>query len=402
MSVLPFTMLLTETLPSPVWATLHLLPDAPPLEADASADVCVVGAGVAGLTTALLLAREGADVILLDAGQPGGGESSRGTAHLCTAVDDRYYNLARWHGREGAILAAQSHRAAIGRVEGFVEQLGLQCDFRRVNGYLFASDPAQDARLDDELFAARAAGLLDTELRAWPGGDGPRCLSFPRQAQLSPWPYLRGLHDEFLRLGGRVHGFTRMRAPRPGRELELIAAHGPRVRAGAVVWAATPPTDSAITPPRRMAARRTHAIALDLPAGAVPMGLYWDSDTPRRQARVAPSSEPDRELLIVGGESHPAAEEIDSEACHARLAEWAAEFFPTAGTVLHAWSGRSFETMDGLAILGRVPGEFDNLYVAAGDSGLALTHGTIGGMIISDLIAKRPNPWARLYDPARR
>src|SRR5947209_14678715 len=147
-----------------IWmATAEDMPETSPLEKNIKADVCVVGAGIAGMTTAYLLAREGKSVVVLDDGPIGGGMTGRTTAHLVNALDDRYFELERLHGREGARLAAESHTAAIDRVEANVTEGKIECDFERLDGYLFV--PPGDAKkiLDDELEAAHRAGLTEIE-----------------------------------------------------------------------------------------------------------------------------------------------------------------------------------------------------------------------------------------------
>ena len=77
------------------------------------------------------------------------------------------------------------------------------------------------------------------------------------------------------------------------------------------------------------------------------------------------------------------------------------QHYPAAGELEFRWSGQVMETQDGLAFIGRNPMDADNVYVATGDSGMGMTHGTIAGMLICDLIQGRPNRWAELYDPSR-
>jgi glycine/D-amino acid oxidase-like deaminating enzyme len=121
------------------------MPDEPQLPADAKAHVCIVGAGIAGLTTACLLTQQGKSVIVLDDGPTAGGETCRTTAHLVSALDDRFYNPRRPHGVEGARLAAESHAATIDRIERIVRDEGIDCDFTRLDGYLFVP-PGDDIR----------------------------------------------------------------------------------------------------------------------------------------------------------------------------------------------------------------------------------------------------------------
>src|ERR687886_1225035 len=127
------------------------------------AEVCIVGAGIAGMTTAYLLAREGKRVVVLDDGPVAGGETCRTTAHLVTALDDRYFELERLFGERGARLAAESHAAAIDKVEEIVKAEKIDCDFSRLDGYLFVPPGEATKVLDDEFAAAHRCGLTEIE-----------------------------------------------------------------------------------------------------------------------------------------------------------------------------------------------------------------------------------------------
>src|ERR1043166_9337717 len=120
-----------------VWAATTAEPGLSPLNKDASAHVCIIGAGIAGLTTAYSLAKEGKHVIVLDDGPIGGGMTASTTAHLTNALDDRFYELERLFGEDGSRLAAQSHTSAIDRVEKIIREEKIDCEFERLDGYLF-------------------------------------------------------------------------------------------------------------------------------------------------------------------------------------------------------------------------------------------------------------------------
>lgn len=228
-------------------ATLPLFPS---LAKGEHADVCIVGAGIAGLTTAYLLGRAGKSVVVLDDGPIVSGETERTTAHLVTALDDRYFELERLHGQKGAHLAAQSHAAAIDQIERIVAEEKIDCDFERLDGYLFVS--------------------------------------------------------------------------------------------------------------------------------------------------------PGSELLIVGGEDHKTGQADDAEDRYSRLEQWARARFPMMGEIKFCWSGQVMESIDGLAFIGPNPKDKKNVYIVTGDSGNGMTHGTIAGMLLTDLIQGRENAWASLYDPSRK
>src|SRR5215471_13968214 len=181
-------------------------PSYSPLQADSSADVCVVGAGIAGLSTAYMLAREGKSVIVLDDGCIGGGETGRTTAHLSNALDDRYCELERLHGRERARLAADSHTTAIDTIEAIVQTEYIPCGFERLDGFLFVPPNANREQLEEEKEAAERAGLAVEWSPCAPieGFDTGPCLRFPRQGQFHPLKYLQGLAQAVGRLGGKI------------------------------------------------------------------------------------------------------------------------------------------------------------------------------------------------------
>src|SRR5689334_8397388 len=197
---------MSETPPKnePIWTSVPA-PDFPKLTEDASVDVAVVGAGIAGVTTAYLLAREGRSVLLLDDGPVGGGMTSVTTAHLANALDDRYVHLERLRGADAARLAAQSHSAAIDRIERTVTDESIECDFVRLDGWLFAVPGETPDMLPRERDAARRAGLdVELEPRAPLPFDGGPAIRFPRQGQFHPLKYLYAVAAAIERLGGRI------------------------------------------------------------------------------------------------------------------------------------------------------------------------------------------------------
>lgn len=394
-----------------VWLETARPDQPPPLAANAEVDVCVIGAGIAGVTAAYLLAREGRSVILLDDGTPGCGQTGATTAHLSNVLDDRYTEMIRLHGVEGARLACDSHRSAIARIERICTDERIDADFRRLSGYLFLAPEHDEEYLDKEMDAAHQAGA-DVEKLANAGVDGfasGPCLHFPHQGHFHPLKYLNGLLEAFTRAGGRVHGGTRAVKVTGGKDAEVETATGLHIRARAVVVATNVPFNDLLAIHTKQAPYHSYVIAARVPAGAISTALYWDTADPYHYVRLqrAMNSEtggddterPD--LLIVGGEDHKAAHESDADARFGHLEAWMRTHFPAAREVEFRWSGQVMETQDGLAFIGRNPMDADNVYVATGDSGMGMTHGTIAGMLLTDLIQARPNPWAELYDPSR-
>lgn len=391
-----------------IWVGTAALPEFPALATNERANVCVVGAGIVGLTTAYLLTRAGKTVIVLEAGLIVSGETQRTTAHLVTALDDRYFELERLHGEQGAKLAADSHSAAIDMIEKIVREERIDCNFERVNGYLFnAPDTPLDV-LDRELAATHRAGLTETKIvdRAPLGAfDTGRALLFPRQAQFHPLKYLAAVAAAIVRGGGRIFVHTHAANIVGGKSAHVGTREGFQVSCDAIVVATNTPVNDRLVIQTKQAAYQTYAVGMAVPVGAVPKALYWDSGDPLHYVRVQPtnpeSSDPTHDILIVGGEDHKSGQADDAEARYARLESWARQRFPTATEIRFRWSGQVMVSVDCLAFIGRNPLDHENVYVATGDSGTGMTHGTIAGMLITDLILGRENPWTNLYCPSR-
>ena len=388
---------------SSIWLNTVDIAGRQPLAADADADVCVVGAGIAGLTTAYLLAEAGQSVIVLEDGEIGSGETGRTTAHLVNALDDRYSDLEQLHGSVGAHLAADSHTKAIDRIEAIVRHEQIACDFERLDGYLFVPPGDDVTVLDDELEAAHRAGLTTvTRVARAPlsSFDTGPCLCFPQQAQFHPMKYLAGLARAIERRGGRIHTQTHATDIKGGARAEIKTVSGRTVRARAVVIATNTPVNDLVTMHTKQAAYRTFVVGMPVPRGLVPRALYWDTPDPYHYVRVATA--PDgSDVLIVGGEDHKTGQEDDAEERFARLVAWTKERFPVVGNVSFSWSGQIMEPVDSLAFIGHNPGDAKNVFIATGDSGNGMTHGTIAGMLLTDLILGKDNLWEKLYKPSR-
>jgi glycine/D-amino acid oxidase-like deaminating enzyme/nitrite reductase/ring-hydroxylating ferredoxin subunit len=392
-----------------VWMGTTEVPQFPPLTQDVRANVCIIGAGIAGMTTAYLLARAGRAVVLIDDGPIGGGETGRTTAHLTSALDDRYFDIARLHGDEGARLAAESHMSAIHRIETIASMEDIDCDFQRVEGYLFLGGNDQRKELERELEATHRAGINDTQLvdripfDFWDSGPA---LRFPRQATFHPLKYLKGLARAILRDGGKIYTGVHAEKIEDGEPARVTTSEGYVIGADNVVVCTNTPVNDWLIIHSKQAAYRTYVIGARIPKGSVPHGLYWDTPHPYHYIRIqqgedSAGRELDYDILIVGGEDHKTGQANDTEERFARLEQWARERFSMIESVQYRWSGQVMEPVDYMAYIGRNPGGDEHIYVATGDSGNGMTHGTIAGIILNELIQGRKHQWAKLYDPSR-
>jgi glycine/D-amino acid oxidase-like deaminating enzyme/nitrite reductase/ring-hydroxylating ferredoxin subunit len=370
----------------------------------ADAEVCVVGAGIAGITTAYLLQCEGLPVQVIDAYGIGAGETGRTTAHLTAVLDDRLTHLERVFGRERTQLAVRSHQEAIDRIEDLMRDEAIACDFERVDGYLMATGPRQRQLLLDEHEATQWAGFGDvTTLSSFsePGfAFRDMGLRFPRQATFHADRYLRGLARAFVRRGGRIATGFRAIKVKGGRDARVSLSNGTHLRAGHVVVATNTPFNDRVRMHTKQHAYRTYVVGFEVPPDVYSSFLLWNLDDPYFYARHVRVDQ--RQLVIVGGADHKVGQENDARIRYGAIEHWSRAHFPALGDVCFRWSGQVMEPVDGLAFIGRNPMDDDNVYIVTGDSGHGLTHGTLAGALIRDLILGHDNPYAGLYDPSRK
>jgi glycine/D-amino acid oxidase-like deaminating enzyme len=375
------------------------------LDEDITVDVCVIGAGMAGLLCALELAERGRSVIVVERSHVGAGDTSATTAHLSAVLDRRYFELASMHGEDAARLVASSHMRGIAHLERVINAYGIECDFQRVSGFLCAGNAAQEKELEREHAAAAAAGLTCELVSRAPLTltHGP-ALRFARQAQFEPLQFLAGVVKVLKEKGVPIYApvtVTDFDASSSSGEVRLGTAQGKRIRASHVVVATHSPINDVATIHTKQAAYRTYAIAFETAQTALIPTLAWDMEDPYHYARLGVDAQTERAVLIIGGEDHRVGQDDDTDKNFPRLETWARERFPTAGEIVCQWSGQVFEPSDGLAFIGKNPGQ-DRVFVLTGFSGNGMTHSALSAELIADLIGGISHPFSDLYDPRRK
>jgi glycine/D-amino acid oxidase-like deaminating enzyme/nitrite reductase/ring-hydroxylating ferredoxin subunit len=381
-----------------------------PLKENLHTEVVIVGGGLAGITTAYCLLKAGKKIVLVEDGLIGSGETGRTTAHIVTALDDRYYDLEKTFGEPDTKIIAQSHSSAIDFIEKTVKLENIDCDFERVDGYLFLNPTDKKDSLEREFHSASKAGLDIRESPSPPGmltNEG-KSLCFKNQAQFHPINYLIGLCAAIERMGGII--YTETHASEINHE-GIKTRDGFSVRADYVVIATNTPVNNKYAMHLKQKAFRTYVIGALVKKGVLPRALWWDTGNFNVNANVPPyhyvrlqKYNEEFDLLISGGEDHqtgdPKTESLPEETIYNKLEKWTRDHFPVE-EVVYQWSGQVMEPMDAIAFIGRNPFDKKNVFIITGDSGNGMTHCTIGGMLITDLITGTPNEWERIYDPSR-
>ncbi len=380
------------------------------LQQNIETDILIVGGGIAGLTTAYCLLKAGRKINLVEDGYIGSGETGRTTAHITCALDDRYFELEKIFGKEKAMLAANSHMEAIQFIANTVNHENIDCNFKRVPGYLFLSGSDTKETLEKEYEATKNAGLLTEMLEQVPAlafEEGKWCIKFPEQGQFHIMKYLKGLTDAIIGMGGKI--YTETKAEEISKD--GAKANGFEIKAKHIVVATNTPVNDRVVMHTKQWAYRTYVIAAKIPKGKLPYALWWDTGNKNSKWIGAPyhyvrlqELDNTNDLLISGGEDHKVGqaddENIPEEERYIKLIDWTKKRFPEMENLEYKWSGQVMEPIDSMAFIGKNPGN-ENIYIITGDSGNGITHGTLGGIILTDIITGKENPWIDLYSPSR-
>jgi glycine/D-amino acid oxidase-like deaminating enzyme/nitrite reductase/ring-hydroxylating ferredoxin subunit len=376
-----------------LWHATSAAPHFDRLAGDLHVDVAIIGAGITGLTAALLLAERGQSVAVLEKESIASGETGNTTAHITVAIDARYHYVRRKYSLEEARLVADANRAAVEKIAELIERYDINCRFRRVPGYLYTEKRKYVSELKNEAAAAQAAGLDARWTDEVPLPLSTRgAVLWANQAQFHPGEYLSALASRATDRGARIFEHTLVTGVENGEPCVVDTEHG-RVTAGAVFMATNVPVVGFTHVHTLAAAYRSYALAF-AETEPHPEGLFWDTADPYHYTRWQDTHE--GTFLIVGGEDHRVGEEEDTEGCFSRLHDYARESFGEK-PLRYRWSGQIIEPHGGLPLMGGT----GNVYISTGYAGQGMTFGTVGAMVIADQITGVENPWSDVFDHKR-
>ncbi|VVJ18664.1 Uncharacterised protein [Amycolatopsis camponoti] len=383
-------------LPEPLslWVETAPAPDRTGVPLPAEADVVVLGAGIAGLTTAVLLARAGRSVVVLEAERVAAGVSGHTTAKVSAQHGAKYAKLASRHGADAAGIYAASQAAALEWIAATAADDGIDCGFTREDSYVYTTREDTVDSLKREAAAAAAAGLPASFVEDVPL-DVPAlgAVRTTGQAHFHPRRWLLGLAAGIERAGGTVVEHARATALNG----HTVRTSRGDVVAGEVVVATHYPVLDRGLYFARLEPVRDLVVAGPAAGNAPPAGMFLDADT---HHSVRGYTEQGTPMVIAGGEHYRVGAHVNVERRYGRLADWA-DAHAGLHRVTHRWSAHDMSTPDGMPYIGRYLPGTKNLRVATGFGQWGMTGGTAAGHILAAGILGEPHPAADLFDPNR-
>jgi glycine/D-amino acid oxidase-like deaminating enzyme/nitrite reductase/ring-hydroxylating ferredoxin subunit len=355
-------------------------------------DTIIAGAGLTGLATAVLLARAGQRVTVLEARSVGAVTTGNTTAKLSLLQGTTLSEIAR-HQTDRVLQAyVEGNREAQAWLLRYLEERGVAYQRRTAYTYATTEDGADSLR--QELQACRTAGLPvawtdETELPFPVTG----AIALENQVQLHPLQVLGALATELRERDGTVVEGVRVTGAGIGSPLEVHTSHG-TVQADRLVLATGVPVLDRGGYFAKLSPHRSYALAYRVPGApdTIPQGMYLSADSPGRSLRTAPVD--GEELLLVGGNGHVVGRTDSTQAAVDDLDGWTTRHFPGARRT-HAWSAQDYRSANYVPFIGTLPRGGGAIYLATGYNKWGMTNGVAAALALSAEILGGSIPWAQ-------
>jgi glycine/D-amino acid oxidase-like deaminating enzyme/nitrite reductase/ring-hydroxylating ferredoxin subunit len=361
-------------------------------------DVIIVGGGITGITTALLLQKSGKNCLVLEAKNLCFGTSGGTTAHLNTLLDTPYTTISKNFGKDDAKLVAKAAAHALNLIRQNISDYTIQCDFEEATAYLFSANEKQDRELEEIYNATEEVGLAVRFSEKIPATmPFVRAIEVANQGKFHPVKYVHALAREFERLGGTIKQYCRVNNIHEESDRIKVDTETGTFRAKSLVYAThIPPGINLVH--LRCSPYRSYAMAVKLNDNNYPDGLIYDMENPYYYYRSQIID--NQKYLIAGGKDHKTAQQENTENCLRLLEAHVRKYYDVA-EVTYQWSSQYYEPVDGLPYIGHLPGHTENVYVATGFGGNGMTYSHVAAQLLHDAILNIDSAYKSLFSPSR-
>jgi hypothetical protein len=363
---------------------------------DKSFDVVIVGGGITGLSTGLLLQESGFKCAILEANTLCFGTTGGTTAHLNTILDTPYPTIIKNFNKEAARTIAGAARSAIDLIFRNINKYNIQCGFEWVTAYMFSQTQDQTEELQQIYEASKSLGI-DIEYTHKLPVTIPmsRSVAIHNQAKFHPTQYVMRLAEAFQTLGGRIIEYCRVTGAENNDPITVHTERGDVTSTYLIYATHIPPGMNILD--TRCAPYRSYVMAVTL-KGDYPKGLVYDMYDPYHYYRTQVID--GKPYFIVGGEDHKTGHEENTQASFLKLEAHIHSLF-NVDQVLYKWSSQYFEPVDGIPYIGHLPGQPGNILVATGFGGNGMIYSAVSALLFKELLLKETEKYAPVFNPNR-
>lgn len=370
------------------------------LDKDIETDILVIGGGITGVALSYLLAKQGLEVVLVDADNLCMGSSGRNTGKVTVQHDDFYWRIEKKYGTNAAKLYYEANNEGLNFIEKSIKENNINCNFEKLPSYVFTE---KDSYIDDikrEYETCKKIGIdcnyhnslaLPLDVKA--------AISFNNQAQFNPKQYIDSLAKCATKLGMKIYENTPIVDLEVNNECEAKTREGYIIKAKKVTIASHAPWyDGLNLFFAKEVAERSYLLAADLKEDLL-KGMFINLEKPSRTFRTYEGE--GKKLLIIGGGDHKVGQGGQEEEIYDALKSYASKVF-NVDEFKYQWSAQDHMSFDSLPFIGKISSNKDNVYVATGYSKWGMTNGVAAAIIIKDLIAKGSSKYEDIFKPSRK
>ncbi|MGD7054092.1 FAD-dependent oxidoreductase [Sutcliffiella horikoshii] len=385
--------------PEAYWRDSAPLPSFPTLKENKKTDVCVVGGGITGITTAYQLANEGLKVILIDADQILNGTTGHTTAKVTSQHGLIYDEFLQHLGQEKAKLYYQANQEGLHFIKDLVDLKRIQCDFSEQNAYIYSQTEQDDQKVIKEFEAYQKLGIDGDLIYDIPLPlETKSVIVMKNQAQFHPLQYLKVLVDGIVEKGGEIYEHTVATDVEESRGLSVVTKNGAKIECEYIVAGSHFPFyDGNGFFFTRMYAERSYILAARTEK-ELPEGMYYSAGQPSRSLRYVTID--GEKVALIGGDGHRTGQGKDTLKHYEALKSFGEEVLGIK-EILYRWSAQDLYTLDKVPYIGRITSGHPNIFIATGYRKWGMTNGTAAALLLQDLILGRKNAYDDLFSPSR-
>lgn len=382
------------------WRDSTQFPTFSELQADIEADVVIVGAGLTGITAAYLLAKEGKEVVLIEADEVLNGTTGHTTAKITGQHGVIYDELIKNVGKNNARLYYEANAGAMDFMKDTIKELNIDCDYSIQDAYLYSTTAMGEDKVASEEKAYKKLGIPGTLVNELPVPITIKNgLKMPDQAQFHPLKYAKALIEDIIRLNGKIYEHTAAVNIEKEDLPTVVTRNNCRVKAKHVLQCTHFPFYEGVgLYSTRIYAERSYIIAANT-SKPFPGGMYISADQDTRSIRSQQINGDD--MLLIGGSGHKTGQgKKDTTAYYQILKSFGDQTFGIE-SIPYRWSAQDLTSLDKIPYVGPLTPDNSNILIATGYRKWGMTNSTAAALLLSDIVSELKSPYRDVFSPSR-